>query len=235
MQRIDFKTSHNIVLNYPLASLGHRIGAFGIDIATVIFLQIILSMIFGFSTALMIIVTVIMYFFYQLMFEIFNGGQSPGKKLLKIRIVSLNGAIPSLRQYITRWIFKMLDILLSAGTMAISSILASNHGQRIGDVMAGTAVVSQDSGYPSLIKENTQHPKMAKADQNPLLARYNDDEMLIAKTLLNRFKTKPTDENYDLIIILADKISKDIKVTYDKYHVDVFMEKVLNDYIILTR
>jgi uncharacterized RDD family membrane protein YckC len=235
MQSIDFKTSHNIVLNYSLATLGQRMGAFAIDLLTVVIIQTLLSLLIGSSHELLTIVIIVLYFFYQLSWELYLGGQSPGKRLLKIRIVSLSGAAPSLKQYLTRWFFKMLDVMLTLGTLAISSILASNNGQRLGDVMAGTAVVTLESNYPSLIQESQSSTTTTQKPLNHHLSKYNDEEMLIVKTLLSRYKSKQTQENLDLMLDLADKISKDINEKYDRYEVQTFLENVLKDYIVLTR
>jgi hypothetical protein len=67
-------------------------------------------------------------------------GQTPGKRVLKLKVVRLDGTPPTLGDYLLRWIFSFVDYLLS-GVIAIVTIAMGGKGQRLGDVVAGTSVV----------------------------------------------------------------------------------------------
>ena len=69
-------------------------------------------------------------------------GQTIGKMLLKIKVVRLDGMPVSLSNHLIRWLLVLIDIRLFGGIIAIVTILVNNKGQRLGDVAAGTTVVS---------------------------------------------------------------------------------------------
>ena len=50
--------------------------------------------------------------FYSLLWELFNRGQSLGKKLFGIRVVMKDGTRPKLSAYLLRWLMLFVDIYL---------------------------------------------------------------------------------------------------------------------------
>lgn len=235
MQHIDFRTSHNIVIRFEAAGPWERLAAFVID-------SIIVSIIFGILVNVMpeidflnLLFVIILFFSYHFTFEVFNLGQSLGKKLLKIRVVTIDGDVPSLNQYFTRWAFRLLDIMMTSGMLAWLSIFSSDRGQRIGDLMAGTTVIkatqSYNTNYNSALQESSQNYQPTY----PGVVRYNDDEMLLLKNVIQRYKLSKTQENENNVVLMGDKIAKDIKFRIPQYGYLNFLEKVLEDYIILTR
>lgn len=80
--------------------------------------------------------------FYSLIWELFNRGQSPGKKLLGIRVVMKDGTMPKLSVYLLRWLMLIVDVYLLQGS-GLLSILLTKNSQRIGDLAAGTLVIKE--------------------------------------------------------------------------------------------
>ena len=80
--------------------------------------------------------------FYSLIWELFNRGQSPGKKLFGIRVVMKNGTTPTLSAYLLRWLMLIVDIYLFQ-CIGIMSILLTKNSQRLGDLAAGTLVIKE--------------------------------------------------------------------------------------------
>ncbi|MDR2042455.1 MAG: RDD family protein [Tannerella sp.] len=80
--------------------------------------------------------------FYSLLWELFNRGQSPGKKLFGLRVVMKDGATPTLGAYLLRWLFLLIDIYLFQ-CLGLLSILLTKNNQRIGDLAAGTLVIKE--------------------------------------------------------------------------------------------
>ena len=78
---------------------------------------------------------------YHLVFEATLDGRSPGKMALGLRVARLDGAAPSLGQYVIRWLFRLVDIAGSSGGVAVLSIAVTRRAQRLGDLAAGTTVV----------------------------------------------------------------------------------------------
>lgn len=88
------------------------------------------------------IILLLPLFFYSLLWEIFNQGQSPGKKILGIRVVMKDGATPTLSAYLLRWLLLLIDLHITQ-FIGILSILLTKNNQRIGDLAAGTMVIKE--------------------------------------------------------------------------------------------
>jgi RDD family len=78
---------------------------------------------------------------YSVLFEIFMNGQTPGKRVLTIKVIRLNGTPASMGDYLLRWIFAIIDFGILSGAIAVIIIVAGGKGQRLGDLVAGTSVV----------------------------------------------------------------------------------------------
>ena len=150
MQTIRITTSQNIDIDYEIGGLGERIVASLIDYG-MFFLIYILAIIFGIlSTAIRnsgvgIIVIIIVYFalfvFYDLLCEVFMNGQSVGKRVMKIKVISIDGRQPSFGQYLLRWLFRIVDFTMTFGGCALITAIVSDKCQRLGDIVAGTTLI----------------------------------------------------------------------------------------------
>jgi hypothetical protein len=79
--------------------------------------------------------------FYDLVCEVFMNGQSVGKRIMNIKVISLDGAQPTLGQYIIRWLFRMIDFSLTSSLCALIAVAVSEKKQRVGDMVAGTTLI----------------------------------------------------------------------------------------------
>lgn len=68
-------------------------------------------------------------------------GKTVGKHLFGLEVRRLNGKSPDLNVAATRRLFDLVDFLLSCGLVALVLALRRRHGQRLGDIVAGTRVV----------------------------------------------------------------------------------------------
>lgn len=145
MQTVTVRTTQNVFIEYPLASLGDRILAYFIDtliiLAYYILMAILLFSTSTFSIAIFMGALLIPAFLYHLFFEIFMNGQSPGKRQMNIKIVRLDGTPPTIGNYIIRWLLRLIEIDLLSGAVAMVTIAINGKGQRVGDIAAGTTVV----------------------------------------------------------------------------------------------
>lgn len=92
---------------------------------------------------LMVILTLLAILYCPLC-EIFNHGQTLGKRIMKLRVVMKDGTTPSLGAYLLRWLLFIVDgPLLSF--IGVIIIIVTQHHQRIGDLAAGTLVIRLDS------------------------------------------------------------------------------------------
>ena len=151
MQTIKITTSQNIDIDFEVAGLGERIVARLIDLA-IFFLIYLLGLFVGGMTSwflegsvglvIVIIVYAVLFVFYDLIFEIFMNGQSVGKRVMKIKVISLDGGQARIGQYFMRWLFRIIDFLIGwPGLIALIVAAVSEKTQRIGDIVAGTILI----------------------------------------------------------------------------------------------
>ena len=233
MNTIEIATAHNIVFRYELASTVKRFLAYAIDwFIVIVGSSLILGLLSSFYSFATIVVTVLAMS-YHLLFEMFNQGQSPGKMLVKLRVVTLKGATPTPFDYLLRWVFRLVDIVVSGGAMAILMISSTERNQRVGDILAQTTVISLQNNLgislESLNSFNT--------DQNilyPGVVKYNDDDMLLLKMSINRYLRYPNEKNVKVLEVLTDKFAAELELKDQNVNIE-FLKRILSDYIILTR
>ncbi|HEY4194582.1 MAG TPA: RDD family protein, partial [Mucilaginibacter sp.] len=151
MQTIKITTSQNIDIDYEVAGLGERILARLIDLgilALLFFIGMFAGSVAGAyadSRTFLIISLVaygVIFVFYDLVFEIFMNGQSIGKRIMKIKVISLDGSQPRVSQYLLRWLFRIVDFaLMEPGLVALVAAAISEKPQRVGDIVAGTMLI----------------------------------------------------------------------------------------------
>lgn len=148
MSYIYISTVQNIDVEYELAGVGNRILAAILDYILIVAYLVAALFVVNetklnhFTGTAGFIVLFFPAMIYHLLCEIFMNGQSVGKKIMKIKVISLNGSQPTFGQYLIRWLFRIVDITLSQGVIAVIAIAATNRAQRLGDLTANTTVVS---------------------------------------------------------------------------------------------
>ncbi len=144
--RTYIKTTRNVEIEYQIAGVGDRVMARIID-SIIVFAFMFIAFIFGTSTQSFIVIYffVVPVLFYSFIFEKLNNGQTPGKSVMKLRVVSLTGEPVSTGMYFIRWIMLLVDWRIFSAAVGLIAIIASEKGQRIGDMVAGTTVISTKS------------------------------------------------------------------------------------------
>jgi uncharacterized RDD family membrane protein YckC len=145
MQTIQVRTTQNVFIHYPVASVGDRILAYLLDriilalytvAVVVLFLNMNMEVIW-----IWLVVIGFPWMFYHLFFEILMEGQTPGKRTINIKVIRMDGTPATIGDYILRWIFSFVDFYVLSGAIAVIVIAAGGKGQRLGDVVAGTSVI----------------------------------------------------------------------------------------------
>ena len=145
MQTIKVRTTQNVFIHYPVASVGDRILAFLLDRLILLLYCIALIALFISTEMEVIWIWLIMigvpFLFYHLFFEIVMDGQSPGKRAMRIKVIRMDGTPASIGDYLLRWIFSFVDYYILSGVIAVIIVAAGGKGQRLGDLVAGTSVI----------------------------------------------------------------------------------------------
>ncbi len=236
MSKIEIRTAHNIRIQYNLATVWDRILSFAIDVFLLVIYISFVGILASSSTIFYYIFIFPVVGFYHLFAEMFFNGQSIGKKMLRIRVVSLQGQNPKKQDFLLRWAFRLVDITLTAGTCAIILILSGARNQRIGDLLSNTTVIKLEGDRTSSLSAIKQIGGRDYVVKFPALRSYNDRDMLLVKQALIRFQKHPTDDNRQLINMLAKDLATFLKLDIKQMgSKSKFLKQVLEDYIFLTR
>jgi uncharacterized RDD family membrane protein YckC len=95
------------------------------------------------SSAVLIIFTVLAVIGYPLLIETATRGRSVGKIVMGLRVVSDDGGPERFRQVLFRALASLVEIWMLLGSPAVICSILSPKAKRIGDVFAGTVVVSE--------------------------------------------------------------------------------------------
>lgn len=93
------------------------------------------------SFIICIVLIVLADFLYFWAFHALMGGQTPGKKLMGIRVVSSRGGQINMVTSLIRSLFNIADVMLFAGGVSSLMILGTEQEKRIADFAAGTIVI----------------------------------------------------------------------------------------------
>ncbi len=238
MERIEIETAQNVTLEFDVASIGDRVIAQLIDfvvyfayIILILVIFVYLSDVFGSDIWIIFSLFMLPLMFYSVIFEGFLQGQTLGKFFMKIRVAKLDGSQVTILDCFTRWILRLIDIWLFTGVVAIISVLANGKGQRLGDIAAGTTVLSlrqrpifKDSVF-RFIPKNYQ----LKYQEVKIL---NDNDIYIVNEVINAYSRLQNEASVLLLKKTATRVADKIDVIYNQHkdHPRIFLETIVKDY-----
>ncbi|MCX8525151.1 RDD family protein [Chryseobacterium formosus] len=241
MSQIAINTSQNVNINFITASIGERIVAYLIDglikvaylVATfylffnILNLGYLLDGMDSWSQNAIYIVLTLPVSLYPLVLESLMEGQTPGKKVMKIRVVKIDGYQASFGDYLIRWVFRLIDTTF-VGIIGLISMIVSKNNQRLGDIASGTAVISlkNNINISHTILENINHDYIPTF---PQVIGLSDNDMRIIKD--NYLKALKIDDR-QVITKLSDKIKSILKLEVDPTRMTErqFIGVVIKDY-----
>jgi len=256
MKKIEFESAQNVKIEYELASVGSRTAAAAIDFILFAVYFVIFGAVFGFIDVfkenmgaflfLQFLLMRLPWILYNPIVEYLTHGQSLGKYVVGIRVVTVNGERPGLREVFTRWLFKGDFLWISPdlfalfwfgiGLMGIVYAGTSNRTQRIGDVMANTLVIRNKSSVNYSLNDVLGiRNKANHTPSYPQAILFTDEDMLLIKTTIKRLRTNPNDEIKKFAVELADESARTLGLDKTPKKRLKFLETLLQDYVVLTR
>jgi uncharacterized RDD family membrane protein YckC len=186
-------TGDAVVLDVQIAQLPVRALSAIIDV-TVVFIAYIIGVILwaatltqldpALSAAILIIFTVVTIVGYPAIFEAATRGRSLGKMALGLRVVSDDGGPERFRQALFRSLAGVIEIWMFTGGPAVICSLASSKGKRIGDVFAGTLVISERA--PRMSPPPPMPPQLAWWASTLQLSGLRPEQAELARQFLSR-------------------------------------------------
>ncbi len=258
MPLIQIATPFNIDLEFEIADFYKRLLAYLIDFSILILYLLSMKYLYygGIGrvssddlqshVGIDILTISLPMLLYSLLCEVMMHGQTIGKKLMNIRVISLDGGEPQLSQYILRWMFKAFEwpflfgyVLLTQETLIVYIVITGFLGiivvifiaiakknQRLGDLAANTVVVNTRSVFSV---EDTVFMEVQQADyivKYPEVLRLTDRDINTVKNVINMYYKS---HNYQTALRVSYKIQEVLHITTDMQPI-AFLQKLLEDY-----
>jgi uncharacterized RDD family membrane protein YckC len=206
---VSIRTPENIDLSYALAGPGSRAVAYIVDLFIMLTLCQILINVFVYVFAILLsafgangrlwvaaiggLGSFALYNSYFIFLEWLLNGQTPGKRLLHIRVIKQGGYALRFFDTLSRNLLRVVDFLPLFYGVGLTSILFTRDSQRLGDLVAGTLVVYQEpvqteSLLPDLFTPEESEPPLPAVQ----LAAIPDEAIsLAAQYLRSRIELAP--------------------------------------------
>lgn len=243
MTQLSISTTQNVAINFTAATVGERMLASLIDmVIQFVYLQFMFNLVFdvtGLSAALsqwdywsesaVYLIFSSPAIFYTLFQEAFFEGQTLGKRLLKIKVVKIDGYQASFGDYLIRWIFRIMDIYFLC--MGLIVMLVNGRRQRVGDIAAGTSVITLRN------RINIDSTILIEVDEDyrptyPPVVRLSDNDVRIIK---ETFESAQRIGDYGTIDRLCRKIEDVAGIRNASESQYEFIRTVMKDYNYYTR
>lgn len=184
------ETPEHVAIGYELADLGSRFTALAVDLTIVVlglgalwiggpfaaeWIGGLPSALAGIALGIMLIVTFALIWGYFVVWEGFFDGRTPGKRLLRIRVLHDGGFPLTVRGAAIRNLLRLIDIqpfpswLLGGAFMMLHS-----RTKRVGDIAAGTIVVRERraSAVDGTVEVEAAGPPRLSPEELAAVARY---------------------------------------------------------------
>lgn len=236
-ERFTIETPENIAFDYEVAGIGSRFVAAFIDtlaLGLFMFLTLLGGTAFynllsllseDLATAglgILLLAQFVIFWGYYIVFELVWQGQSPGKRLVGLRVIEVNGYPVTLFASVVRNLVRLIDFLPGFYGLGVIVMFLNSRARRLGDLAAGTVVVKErrDLTLARVVTTPSLSPAGVNVDSGeqprpvsdlPNLYRLTpDDDALIRDFLTRREGLTPARAN-DLAVQIANLIARKIE------------------------
>lgn len=150
------------------------------------------------TIALMIIALFLLFSSYFIVFEWLWNGQTPGKRLLKLRVIREDGRPITLWEAVARNLLRIFDnapsFIMPIYSVGLVSIFLNNRDQRIGDMFAGTVVIRERTDEAPTFQETFSNQVsdaafrrvQPRTDFNADVSKVSESEIEVIEAFLRR-------------------------------------------------
>lgn len=214
--QLNIETPEQVDLRFPVAGVGSRFVAVLVDhliqVFTYIVIIIALALIASGASshvakatdeldtaakwvvAAFVFLNFCLIFGYFALFEAFWHGQTPGKRLMKLRVIKDSGRQITFFESLARNLLRFADILPGFYLAGVVTMLCNRKNKRLGDLAAGTLVVHelQADDRPAdafLSGENffaKEQPRPESATPADAIARLDASDLHVMETFFTR-------------------------------------------------
>lgn len=209
------ETPERVPLSFALASIGNRFLACALDHFIQFVILFILGWIASFASsfkfdsasaadvprwviAIILIAIFLVITGYFAFFEWLWSGQTPGKRVLKLRVIREDGRPITFWEAATRNLIRIMDMMPIAPipfySVGLISTFVSSRDQRVGDLFAGTVVVRErqdeapsfKSVFTTSISDSALRRSQKRVDFTGDISPLTDAEIEVVETFLRR-------------------------------------------------
>ena len=188
--QLTIETPEQVDLHFPVAGVGSRFLALLADtllqFAAYMVVIFFFAVAFGSShevrssaqhttdtaakwgTAIFIFLNFLAFWGYFSLFEAFWKGQTPGKRLMKLRVIKDSGRSITLFEALARNLLRVVDAVPSIYLVGVITMLCNRQHKRLGDLVAGTIVIHECVDEQPLLSHNSRTFTAASFSQPPL-------------------------------------------------------------------
>lgn len=266
-ETLIIQTPERVSLAFPLASIGNRFLAVAIDHAIQYVSIIVVAVVFliasgvsvfdddptragvfdsmsNWTIALMIVGLFLLFAGYFVFFEWLWSGQTPGKRLLKLRVIREDGRPITIWEAIARNLLRIFDAIpgfvIPIYSIGLISIFLNRRDQRVGDLFAGTVVIRERTDEAPTFAETFSNPVADAALRrvqkqvsfNGDVLKLSDRDIEVVESLLRRRWDLTDRQRQWMAWRVALPIMYRLKPDYDaaNFTYEGFLEELIHKY-----
>ncbi len=156
---LQIDTPENVIFNYEIAGIGSRFIATLVDSTIIVLLQILVILVtfvvgtlsfdafnlgeelYVWFAAILGLISFLLFWGYYIFFEMVWNGQSPGKRIIGLRVLRSDGTPVSFAGSTIRNLIRLIDFLPLYYGVGVVTMFIDRRSRRLGDMAAGTQVV----------------------------------------------------------------------------------------------
>ncbi|NEW81464.1 MAG: RDD family protein [Mariniphaga sp.] len=234
MDTLKIDTSQNIDIEQPIASIGERFAATLLDMLFIMSYLLVLGLIYrGLHSKVLLFIGLLPVALYSIVSEMAMNGQSWGKKILKIKVVTMDGTPTSFSSYFLRWVLRLVEILAMFGTLATITIILNRKGQRLGDIAANTSVIR-------LRNKSLRETIYTQIPDNytivyPEVSRLTTSDIYIIKEVIELIKSRnKTIRTVTIVQTAHEAIERKLEIKVAQ-KTEAFFQAILRDFNFMNR
>lgn len=204
------ETPEGVRLPISYASFCPRAFAYALDLFIRLVVLATVSSVLAYSgkmgSGLILILAFAQEWFYPVLFEVFNQGATPGKKIMQLQVVHDDGSPVSFSSSLLRNLLSVIDFLPLFYCLGTVVSICHPMSKRLGDIAAGTLVVHKSAAA----RHATLDTSLGK---HPIPAGLNSSDQRVLVSFAQRCNNLSLARQNELADILAPILNREISAT----------------------
>src|SRR6185436_1773317 len=264
-ETLIIETPERVPLAFALASIGNRFLAVAIDHFIQYFSIILIAWFFlwisntgigqigstagewleempKWTLAVMIIAVFLVFASYFIVFEWLWNGQTPGKRIMKLRVIRDDGRPITLWEAVARNLLRVFDaapgFIVPIYSVGLIVIFMSGRDQRVGDLFAGTVVIRERTDeaptfaetFSNPVSDAAFHRVQKRVEVNADVGKITENEIEVVESFLRRRWDLTDRQRLWMAWRIALPLMYKIKPNYDveNFTYEGFLEEMLH-------